>query len=282
MKSTYKNELITDKYFVSDYTVNFSLQERRKGASIQLEDKHLNYLIFLLEGEANVSCNEFHNHLLSKDEMIFVAQDSVFSAEAYSDIKYLLLGFNNQVALFDQLGFDDLNEFTNERSVFNRLDIRSVLHAVIESIIFYQNNGIHYQHLDGAKQKEIFLVFKTFYDKLELARFLKPIVNQELDFKTFVLKHYMEAKNVEDLAQICDLSIRSLTRKFKQHFGESPYKWMLTQKAHHVKILLADKKVSMQEIIKEYGFSSPAHFTTYCKKQFGITPSSLRKELNLK
>lgn len=282
MEPVYKNELITSRYFVSDYTVNFSLRQAKKGDSIELEDNQLNYLIFLLEGEVNVSCNEFHNHLLSSNEVIFVAQDSAFATEAYSDIKYLLLGFNNQIALFDQLGFADLNEFINERNVFSKLDIRPALQAVIESIIFYQDNKIRYQHLDDAKQKEIFLVFKTFYDKQELARFLKPILNQELDFKSFIIKHYMEAKNVEELSEICNLSIRSLTRKFKHFFGESPYKWMLTQKAHHVKILLADKKIPMQEIIKEYGFSSPAHFTTYCKKQFGITPSALRKELNLK
>ncbi len=282
MESIYTKELLTNKYFVSDFIVKFNVKQERKGRSIQLKDKQLNHLIFLLEGEMNVSCNEFHNHLCSAGEMLFVSHDSMLITEAYSDMKYLLLSFNNQVALFDQLGFDELKEFSNERNVFNKLEIRPALQAVLESILFYQGHKIQYQHLDDAKQKEIFLILKTFYSKQELARFLKPIINQDLDFKAFIIKHYMDAKNVEELARICNLSVRSLTRKFKQHFDESPYKWMLIQKSHHVRALLANKKIPMQQIIKEYGFSSPAHFTTYCKKQFGMTPSGLRKELNMK
>ena len=122
-------------------------------------------------------------------------------------------------------------------------------------------------------------MMKTFYSRLEIARFLKPILNQGTDFKAFIIKNYMDAKNVEELAELCNLSVRSLTRKFKIHFNDSPYRWMLKQKSHQIKILLADKKVPLQQIIKEYGFSSPAHFTTYCKKHFGITPSLYRKEL---
>lgn len=282
MESIYKNELITNKYYVSDYIVRFALKQERKGKAIQLKDKHLNHLIFLLDGEMNVSCNEFHNHLFASGEMIFVAHDSTLATETYTDVRYLTLGFNNQVALFDQLGFDDLKEYANERSVFNKLDIHPALSAVISSIMFYQENEIEYQLLNDAKQKEIFLVLKTFYSKQDIARFLKPIINQDLDFKSFIIKHYMDAKNVEELAKICNLSVRSLTRKFKQHFNESPYKWMLVQRSHHVKALLANKKIPMQQIIKQYGFSSPAHFTTYCKKQFGVTPSSLRRELNMK
>ncbi|MCC8144815.1 MAG: helix-turn-helix domain-containing protein [Tannerellaceae bacterium] len=55
---------------------------------------------------------------------------------------------------------------------------------------------------------------------------------------------------------------------------------MLKQKAVHIKNKLANPQITISDIIKEYSFSSPAHFTTYCKKQFGENPSKLRKELN--
>ncbi|MDH6304726.1 AraC-like DNA-binding protein [Parabacteroides sp. PF5-5] len=280
MKSLYPKEHIAQGYYISDFSVGFVLKQEKKGKTIQIKETHLNHLLFLLEGELNVSYNEFKNHLCVTDEMIFVAADSSLVIETYTEVRYLLLSFNNQLSLLEQLDLQELKEFCNERNIFNKLDIRPPLHGVLESIIFYQSNKIHSRQLDEAKQKEIFLVLKSFYTKQELARFLKPILNQDMDFKAFIIKHYMDAKNVEELAQICDLSIRSLTRKFKLHFNDSPYRWMLRQKSHHVKTMLADRKIPMQQIIKDFGFSSPAHFTTYCKKHFEMTPSAYRKELN--
>jgi AraC-like DNA-binding protein len=100
-----------------------------------------------------------------------------------------------------------------------------------------------------------------------------------MDFKAFVLQHYQEVKTVEELAGMCKMSVRSFNRKFNEYFDDSPYSWMLKQKSRHIRSRLADSKTTFGHIIKEYGFSSPAHFTTYCKKQFGQAPSKLRKQL---
>lgn len=280
MKSHNQKNPLTQKYYNSDFNVEFNIKQERKGKTIQIKEMQLNHLLFILEGELNVSCNEFRNHLCVAGDMLFVSRESNLSAEAYTETTYLLLSFNNQTQLLEQLELGDLKEYANERNIFNKLDVRPPLHGVLDSLLFYKKNKISSQLLDEAKQKEIFLVLKTFYTKQELSRFLKPILNQEMDFKAFVIKHHMGAKNVEELAQICNLSVRSLTRKFKVYFDDSPYRWMLKQKSHHVKEMLVDKKIPMQHIIKEYGFSSPAHFTTYCKKHFGMTPSAYRKELN--
>jgi AraC-like DNA-binding protein len=269
-----------NSYFDTDYSIIFNIKQERKGKTIQLKEMHLNHLLFILDGEMNVSCNEFKNHLCVGGDMIFVARDANLIAETYTEVRYLLLSFNNQIQIIEQLELGDLKEHSNERSIFNKLTICPPLQGVLDSILFYQNNKIKSRQLDEAKQKEIFLVMKTFYTQQELSRFLKPVLNQDMDFKAFVFKHYIEAKNVDELAQLCNLSVRSLTRKFKMYFGDSPYRWMLKQKAHHIKMVLVDRKIPMQQIIKEYGFSSPAHFTTYCKKHFGMTPSAYRKELN--
>ncbi|MDR3143130.1 MAG: helix-turn-helix transcriptional regulator [Tannerellaceae bacterium] len=269
-----------NSYFDTDYSVIFNIKQERKGKMIQLKEMHLNHLLFILEGEMNVSYNEFKNHLCVGGDMIFVARDANLIAETYTEVQYLLLSFNNHIQIIEHLELTHLKEHNNERSIFNKLDIRPPLQGILDSILFYQNNKIKSRQLNEAKQKEIFLVMKTFYTQQELSRFLKPVLNQDIDFKAFMFKHYIDVKNVDELAQLCNLSIRSLTRKFKLYFGDSPYRWMLKQKAHHIKTLLIDKKIPMQQIIKEYGFSSPAHFTTYCKKHFGMTPSSYRKELN--
>ena len=268
------------KLLPSDAVVEFTLRQEKKGAGLQPTDKHLNYILFILDGEVNVSYHEFRNHLCRTGEMVFIPNDSIAALEAFSDVSYLMMGFNNQFAVNNEIGWGEMSEFENERDVFHKIDIRSPLTDVLESITYYQQHDIRHAHLNLVKQKELFLVMKVFYSRQEIYRFLKPMIKQDNDFKAYVIAHYKNVKNVEELATLCNMSARAFMRKFKVQFNDSPYRWILRQKAAYIKMLLADKKIPMMSIIKEYGFSSPAHFTTYCKKQFGETPSALRNAMN--
>jgi AraC-like DNA-binding protein len=274
------NEQAMKKLLPSDAVVEFTLRQEKKDAGIQSTDKLLNHILFILDGEVNVSYGEFRNHLCRTGEMIFIPCDSVASFDAFSDISYIMLDFNNQFTINSEIGWGDMSEFEGERDVFHKLDIRSPLTDVLESITYYQQHGIRHAHLNLVKQKELFLVMKVFYSRQEIYRFLRPMLKQDSDFKAFVMAHYKNVKNVEELATICNMSSRAFMRKFKTQFNDSPYRWILRQKAAYIKLLLADRKIPLTLIIKEYGFSSPAHFTTYCKKQFGETPSAFRNAIN--
>lgn len=279
MQLLYVQEHLSCKNYVSDFHIGFSYHEMKEGKNLPFTDKYFNYFIFLLEGEIMISCNEFRNHLCKEGEMVFIAQDSDSASETLTDVKYVLLSFDNQFTLCDQLAVESLQSNNKKPLVFNKLDIRPPLRLVLDSVLFYLEHKIQCRHLHAIKQKELFLIFRAFYTKEEMARFLAPMLNKDIDFKAFVLQHYQEVKTVEELANMCKISVRSFNRKFNEYFGDSPYSWMLKQKSRHIKTRLADGKTTFGSIIKEYGFSSPAHFTTYCKKQFGESPSRLRKQL---
>lgn len=279
MQLLYVQEHFSCKNYVSDFHIGFSFQEVKEGETLRFTDKYFNCFVFILEGEMMVSCNEFKNHLCQGGEMVFITQDSDTVAEAITDVQYILLSFDNHFTLCDQLSLDSLCSGEQKLSVFSKIDIRPPLHSVLDSILFYLRHKIQCKHLHAIKQKEVFLILKTFYAKEEMSRFLAPMLNRNMDFKAFILHHYQEVKTVEELAGMCKVSVRSFNRKFNESFGDSPYSWMLKQKSRHIKTRLADGKTTFGTIIKEYGFSSPAHFTTYCKKQFGENPSKLRKQL---
>ncbi|MDR2809235.1 MAG: AraC family transcriptional regulator [Tannerellaceae bacterium] len=279
MQLLYVQEHLSCKNYVSDFHIGFSFQEVKEGGKLRTIDKYYNYFIFLLEGEAMISYNEFRNHLCRAGEMIFIPQDSESVAEAITDVKYVLLSFDNKFTLCDRLALESLHNGNKKTPVFNKIDIRPPLRSVLESVLFYLEHKIQCKHLFAIKQKEVFLILRAFYTKEEMSRFLSPMLNKNLDFKAFVLQHYQEVKTVDELAAMCKISVRSFNRKFNEYFGDSPYSWILKQKSRHIKTRLADGKTSFGTIIKEYGFSSPAHFTTYCKKQFGESPSKLRKRL---
>jgi AraC-like DNA-binding protein len=211
--------------------------------------------------------------------MVFIPQDAEFTLRAMSDLNYIAFSFDNQFTLCDQLALETLRKEYDGPPVLDKLEIREAMQNVLDSIKYYLSYKIQCKHLHAIKQKEVFLIMRAFYTKEEIAHFLSPMLNKNMDFKAFILQHYMEVKTVEELAIMCQMSVRSFNRKFNDYFGDSPYSWMLKQKSRHIRTRLADSKTPFSAIIKEYGFSSPAHFTTYCKKQFGQSPSQLRKQL---
>ncbi|MGL5262303.1 MAG: helix-turn-helix domain-containing protein, partial [Bacteroides sp.] len=157
------------------------------------------------------------------------------------------------------------------------LPIKEGMQRVLSSMDFYLDNRLQCRHLHSIKLQEVFFTFRGFYKKEDMISFFAPILNKTVDFKDFVIANYQKVKTVEELSSLYGCSLRSFNRKFKQHFDDSPYNWMLRQKAKHVKAQLLTPGIEFSEIIKEFKFSSASHFSTYCKKQFGVTPRDIRK-----
>ena len=111
---------------------------------------------------------------------------------------------------------------------------------------------------------ELFLLFRGFYRKEELAYLFHPIVGKSLDFRSLILENYLKVDQVDGLAKIAGMGRTNFNNKFKEEFGISPHQWLLKQKAKHVRL---------------YKFNSATHFTRFCKQQFGCTPSELLRQL---
>lgn len=50
------------------------------------------------------------------------------------------------------------------------------------------------------------------------------------------------------------------------------------KKAELIREKISESDIPFQEIAMDFDFNSQAHFTSYCKRLFGMTPSKLRTE----
>ena len=76
------------------------------------------------------------------------------------------------------------------------------------------------------------------------------------------------------LNMTCDL----FSKRFKKVFGKTPYRWMLEGRGQNAyREITATKKV-FKQIAADNGFNSDTQLTRYFKKEYGKTPSELRKE----
>lgn len=200
-----------------------------------------------------------------------------------TETEFILLFFDNQVNLHNKRSIElSAIHLESEKSCFYSLSICPPLRHVLDSICFYLKQKVQCSHMHELKQKEIFMVFGTFYNRTDMAHFLMPITGRDPNFKSFVLENYLQIRNIKQFAQLYHCSERSFNRKFKSCFHDTPYNWILNQKTRHIKGQLANRNIPISEIARTFHFASPSHFTTYCKKDLESLRANSEKKLQNK
>ncbi len=85
--------------------------------------------------------------------------------------------------------------------------------------------------------------------------------------------------SIEELARRFDLSRSHFTRLFSQKTGLSPAAFITTLRLHHVEEALRLSDKNLNEIALDYGYADANHLCKAFKREYGITPGELRKQL---
>ena len=82
---------------------------------------------------------------------------------------------------------------------------------------------------------------------------------------------------VDDMARKTALSPSQLITQFKKTTGLPPYNFLLSCRVRTARKLLSETDMPVTLIAQNLGFASSQHFAMQFKREFGITPSALRK-----
>ena len=279
------NRLYNEKYrsfdqYVSDHEIGFTRWNLSAGESLNRKIIDHNHIFFILGGSVKVSCNEFHDRTFKAGEMVFIPKSSSFQGVTLESSLIINHSFDTPLNLCDKAMLESLTPLCETIDYkFQPLEIRPPMDHFLELFDSYLEDGIRCSHLFQAKQSEILVLFRLYYTRIENATFFYPLVGKSVDFKGFVMANYLKVDSIEEFARLGGFNISTFRKKFKAHFKESAYQWILKQKSKHIKYKLSLDNVSFKDIMDEYGFATPAHFNEYCKTHFGMTPSQLRESL---
>lgn len=81
---------------------------------------------------------------------------------------------------------------------------------------------------------------------------------------------------VECMAEHAHMSARTFARRFQAAVGTTPLRWVLQQRVSAAQRLLETSGASIEEIVAECGFGSPAAFRVHFGRQIGTSPSAYR------
>jgi len=104
---------------------------------------------------------------------------------------------------------------------------------------------------------------------------------QSVSLKAVMEDNFCFNLKMEDFAKLSYRSLSAFKRDFVQVYNTSPGKWLMNKRLDHARHLLTITGKSVRDTAFESGFESASHFSRAFRKQFGFSPSSLKRELNI-
>ena len=86
--------------------------------------------------------------------------------------------------------------------------------------------------------------------------------------------------NLKEIAKEFSMSDSTLKRQFKQVYGKAIYEYYLYKKMELAKRMLMEKDMTISQVAYSLGYEKASPFIRVFKKQFGVSPGSLRTSYN--
>jgi transcriptional regulator GlxA family with amidase domain len=84
---------------------------------------------------------------------------------------------------------------------------------------------------------------------------------------------------IPEMAARCAMSVRTFHRAFTEAYGVSPGKYLQLRRVEKAKELLADARLTVEDVSSRCGFAQPSFFRTIFARETGLTPAQFRKRL---
>jgi len=93
--------------------------------------------------------------------------------------------------------------------------------------------------------------------------------------------NYSKTVTLEKITQVCNLTKKTLTRRFKKVTGDSPMSYLQKLRVENAKRMLESKKVAFNEITWRVGYNDISSFHKVFKTETGLTPIEYRTKFSL-
>lgn len=85
------------------------------------------------------------------------------------------------------------------------------------------------------------------------------------------------AKSVREIAADCNISVSYYERLFRRLTGLSPTKYRHIHRINHIKLLLHNPRLTLDEIAEEMGYCDSGYLCRFFRQKTGMTPKEYRR-----
>lgn len=272
----YVEEHKSCKHFTKEEDSAFEFVEFDQAGVYKSYRANQNALIFFISGSFNVFAGKRKSKMIDGGFMFAVSELERFKIQYSANSKMMIMYFNTPESLCSKEVFYSYSRYVKSGgSKDDVLSINPSIEAFIELLGNYVSSGARCAHLFKLKREELFLTLRWFYTKEELGALFYRVQKDSCTFKRFVLDNYMKFDNVAEMIEASNMCKSAFYKKFKKTFSVSVKQWLLLRQKQQVLNKASEPEMTAKDLMNEFNFSSPAHLTSFCKKQFGLTPTEL-------
>jgi len=248
-----------------------------KGKSVFFE-LSVHTLFATRKGEIFVTLSNGDKKIIQSGQLFFLPAGFSCTITSEEETSLTCFYIPDCVALCDYFFSSEL--YTEKKlitSSFNPLSMLPIMYNYTDNLDIVLDELNVSSFFCRLKICELFYVLKHYYTVREVSGMFYPIVKKENGFTKFIYQNYIEAKTVQELANQAHMSLKSFENRFKEVFGTSPGRWMISRKKEKVYTEIMSSSLPLGVISEKCGFSTLSHMSDFCKKHIGLSPSELRK-----
>ncbi|MEU4112621.1 helix-turn-helix domain-containing protein [Streptomyces sp. NPDC027717] len=94
--------------------------------------------------------------------------------------------------------------------------------------------------------------------------------------RAYALGHIGEPLTLDDLARQAGVSVRTLSRRFRQETGATPMRWLARQRLDHARELLERTDTPVDRVATDSGYGTGTAMRQHFREALGVSPSAYR------
>lgn len=127
------------------------------------------------------------------------------------------------------------------------------------------------------KLREFILLLSKTENSATILDFVSALFKPyEYDFKKIIAENIFSTLTINELAQLCGMSISTFQRTFNDVFDQTPAKYILEQRMIKAKHMLVSTNNRISDVAYDCGFQSTSTFNRSFKNFFNSSPSDYR------
>ncbi|MCR9154374.1 MAG: helix-turn-helix transcriptional regulator [Bacteroidetes bacterium] len=166
----------------------------------------------------------------------------------------------------------------SQRTQSLKVSSNDLITQFVDSLEFYFDNPTFVNNdLLELKIKELMLLLiQTNYVSSVQELITDLYSTKSILLNEVIALHTYSNLTVNDLAKLCNMSLSSFKRAFRNFYNDSPNNYISTKKIIKAQELLRLSELNISDIAYETGFNDPLYFTRVFKKRVGLSPSEFR------
>lgn len=234
--------------------------------------------MLITKGNIVISTTFTHNKTLTQGELFLLPQTSSIHLEIKSKTQMIMLSFNHLTDICEATLLQPLCKAAISKSDICTLKIQPSITLFTETLTYCLDKKTMCQHWHKTMSQAFFLLLKEFYPGKDFINFFAPIIDDEFEFKRFILQNYAKVDSINELIKRSPFSRSMFYAKFKEVFRMTAKQWMLKQTANRLLEKASTPGMSVKDLLDACDFASQSQLNRYIRKTFDCTPKELIKQ----